>query len=711
MATDNKSSRGSYPQAPISISNEELANASLDALSSNIAVIDTSGKIIMVNEAWRSFALNNGGSGHTLEIGSDYLDVLKRAMESGDPDATKAYQGIVAILAGDIRLFVHEYPCHSPYQERWFLMQATPLAKQGKIYGVVVNHLDITDRHTAERSLQRTEKRFTEIASTIDETIWIRNKEKFIYVNDSFARVWGRSPTALYKDPGEFFAAIHPEDRERIFCEHKKCLDSGQGFKGTYRIIRPDGEVRWIEEREFPVYEDNAAAVRFVGSARDITEQKNLQLKLEEANRVKTDFLNAVSHDLRTPLNAILGFTELLQDSSGLDETQRHYISLSRRAGFRLHGLIDTLLELSRLESGNVQLREELFNLRSFIQEQLELLTLHAEEKGLELVVRIDDDLPEYVYGDDVRFAQVLYNLVINAIKFTDQGSISVHAGVDSNDLVTVAVTDSGPGISAQEQTRIFEPFTQLDQSGSRTLGTGLGLTISRELCRLMGGDLWLESTLGRGSTFYFSADLRATADTPQGDQEQRYGHEAPVSAAKHTPCNREESSPSEQLPGTSSQHTPPSRDGQPANATPEDGYAKEGFHQGVSVLVAEDEPTNALLVQTILEQLGATVILVTDGQQALQKWRQESFDLLLLDVQMPYLDGLQTLEQIRHQEKERNLDRTCIAMLTAHAGEHMRIECEQLGADTFLTKPVQRQDLLAVLRWAGEQRLIDPQS
>ena len=491
----------------------------------------------------------------------------------------------------------------------------------------------------------------------------------------------------------------HPEDRQELAINDKLCLTQTEGLNGTFRIIRPDGEERWVENREFPIYAESGRVRRFVGSARDITEQKNLQLKLEEANRVKTDFLNAVSHDLRTPLNAILGFTELLEKSPGLDKTHHHYLTLVRRAGFRLHGLINTLLELSRLESGNLQIRNEVFNLRRFLGEQIELLTLHAEEKELELNYSIEKEVPEYVHGDEVRFGQVLYNLIINAIKFTRRGEVSVHAGVTNNNQIQIAVTDSGPGISNREQTRIFEPFTQLGDSGSRSLGTGLGLTISRELSRLMGGDLWLRSSEGEGSTFYFSVAL------PPATQEQSHDQKPPDTVAPprndktFTSWGSSEPLDQQNYPGN-----PFTTDNRSAQRKSAQDQADNDIIP-VAALVAEDEPTNALLVQTILEQLGATVTLVADGYEALQEWREGSFELLLLDVQMPHLDGLQTVKAIRHEEISSNWDRTHIAMLTAHAGEHTRTECEQAGADAFLTKPIQRQDLLATLKWVAEER------
>lgn len=706
MSGHHQSSRYFIHGNQIGLGELDLAKASLDALDSNIAVIDTSGTIILVNEAWRNFALNNGGYGQTLEAGGDYLEVVRQASVAGEPYSTRAYNGLRALLTGETRHFKHEYPCHSAHQERWFLMQGTPLIREGRIYGAVLNHLDITERYQAERSLQRSEQRFIEIASTIDEVIWIRTKQQVIYVNDSYTRIWGQSSESLYADPQSFFKAIHPEDRPQVVSNHQQCSEQGHSFTGTYRVIRPDGEIRWIDEREFPVHEESGEVIRFVGSARDITEQKNLQIMLEGANRVKTDFLNSVSHDLRTPLNAILGFTELLEKSSGLDATQRHYLSLCRRAGFRLHGLIDTLLELSRLESGNLQLRDDLFNLRKFLHEQIELLTYHAEEKGLDFSSRLDDDIPEYVHGDEVRFGQILFNLAINAIKFTEHGRVDVHAGLDNNNLIRITVTDSGPGIPPQEQLRIFEPFFQLGSSGSRKLGTGLGLTISRELSRLMGGDLWMESVEGEGSQFSFSVALRPAA-APAQHPAQPSPRSAPETSAEppdqEPPCHA--ASLRAQPRNEASSSAPRRGEDTPCEGTPSEATEREDGLPTISVLVAEDDQTNAMLVQIILEQLGASVSLVPDGQQALKAWREGSFDLLLLDIQMPNLDGQQAVEEIRRQESSQGMERTHIAMLTAHAGEQTRYECEQAGADTFLTKPVQRHDLLATLRWASKKK------
>ncbi|MBK1736227.1 hypothetical protein CKO15_13330, partial [Halorhodospira abdelmalekii] len=381
---------------------------------------------------------------------------------------------------------------------------------------------------------------------------------------------------------------------------------------------------------------------------------------VEEARQRTLDdqrmFLAAVSHDLRTPLNAICGFHDQLAHSD-LDPQQHHYVQLCQAGARTLLGLIDTVLELSRLEAGRVELREEDFDLHLFMDNQLGLLAPLAEQKGLRLEWSLSTELPCRIHGDPVRLGQVLYNLISNALRFTEAGSIDVHVerGSSEGDLL-FTVTDTGAGIPEEDQPHIFDAFRQAGPVLARHEGSGLGLKICKELVELMGGRISVESEPGHGSRFRFTVAMPPALATV-----------APAASA------------------------PPSKVGKVDTGAP--------VGAGLQVLVAEDKPINALLVRNLLEQAGCTKIsCVENGREAIEHWQESRPDLILLDLQMPEMDGREALRQIRAQEAEHELPRTPIALVTAHALEHFQQECFGIGCDAYLHKPLERTELWLLL-------------
>ncbi|WP_200196927.1 PAS domain S-box protein [Halorhodospira abdelmalekii] len=521
--------------------------------------------------------------------------------------------------------------------------------------------VDTTERRRAEEALRESEQRFREMAESIDEVFWVRTADEMLYLNPAYARQTGLPLESTYAHPNNFIDHIHPEDREQIATKIYESAAGGADFDEVFRYIRPDnGELRWFHSRCSPIYGCNGEILRSVGVARDITDRQEALIQLEAANRAKTDFLNAVSHDLRTPLNAIIGFTDLLAESS-LDAAQRRQVELCQAAGCTLLGLIDTLLDLSRLEGGRFVLQNEPFALRAFLSEQMAIVAGQAEEKGLQLEWSVDADVPEPLFGDTIRFSQVLFNLVVNAIKFTERGHVVVRITRYCDRLLQVEVEDSGPGIPIELQQKIFEPFERGTADARRLQGSGLGLAISRELVQMMGGTLRLSSIPGKGSTFRFTAQLIPDSG------------EAVAHRGSNDDCN--------------------------CTAMSEESVSIDG----VRVLVAEDDPTNTLLIQALLERCGAQPTIVEHGQAALEAWQEaeDEFDLILLDVKMPVLDGAQTAQAIRAAEAEQGRPHTPIAMLSAHATAEVRKQCLQSGADTYLTKPIRLDALVELLCWA----------
>jgi len=376
-----------------------------------------------------------------------------------------------------------------------------------------------------------------------------------------------------------------------------------------------------------------------------------------EANRAKSVFLANMSHELRTPLNAVLGFAQLLDRSPVLRGDDRTGLEVIRRSGEHLLGLINDVLSLSKIEAGRLTLQPRPFSLRRMIRGLDAMMRVRADGAGLRLEVRLEGDLPESVRGDEGKLRQVLVNLLGNAIKFTDPA-----AGREGRGRVTLTaswkegrarfeVADTGHGIAAAELATLFEPFVQTESGRKAKEGTGLGLVITREIVRLMDGDLSVASELGEGSTFSFDVAL------PLADEAAR---------AEET-------------------------DGRVVGLA-----AGETARR---VLVADDTPENRLLLQRLLTSVGLEVLLAADGRQAVEAWERERPDLVLMDMRMPVLDGRDATREIRQREsRDPERRRTPIVALTASVFEHERDEILASGADDFLMKPFAEPQLFRIL-------------
>ncbi|OFZ29235.1 MAG: hypothetical protein A2622_07390 [Bdellovibrionales bacterium RIFCSPHIGHO2_01_FULL_40_29] len=383
--------------------------------------------------------------------------------------------------------------------------------------------------------------------------------------------------------------------------------------------------------------------------------RKNLNRE-ETANATKSTFLANISHELRTPLGAILGYADLTLDSSTPDTEKSDYIKTIRNNGAQLLHLVNDLLDLTKVEAGKIELEEVVFNPLLVIQEVVDLLTLDAQKKGLPIYLHLEKQLPSLICTDPTRLRQIITNVLGNAVKFSEVGSIDVRVNCserkNTNDiLMTIEVQDSGPGLSATEKSRLFKPFSQADASVTRKFGgTGLGLNLSRQLARLLGGDLYLAwSQPGVGSRFVFNLPL---------------SHDS--------------------LAKTKSELIPPVE-------IPIKPYS---FNQVFSILVVEDNPDSQFLITKYLKNSGVRVQVAQDGLEALQKVAHTHFDLIFMDVQMPIMDGIQATQLLRQKKFT-----APIIALTAHAMKDDRDRCLAAGFDDYLTKPVERRLLLQKMR------------
>lgn len=378
-------------------------------------------------------------------------------------------------------------------------------------------------------------------------------------------------------------------------------------------------------------------------------ERAEALLLAQRQSNVKNQFLATMSHEMRTPLHGILGLTRMLQGDKPVQPAEK--LALIERAGEHLLTLINDVLDFSKIEAGQTRLSNKDFDLATLIDEVVSLSAPAAAESGLMLISRLHLPRPCMVHGDASRLRQVLHNLVGNAVKFTEVGSVTVIAK-QKGSKVRIAVHDTGVGISAEELPRIFDAFHQADSSFTRRFGgTGLGLTIARELARAMGGDLLCASRHGHGSCFTVTVDMPTVSEA-----------QAPVAA-------------------------PPVAAAQPAELL-----------QG-RVLLAEDNPVNALVAEAALKKMGLTVELVEDGLQAVAAFRAKRPDLVLLDCQMPVMDGFEAARRIRALEGDGGLSRTPVVALTANALQGDREQSLAAGMDDHLAKPFRDEELRAVLQ------------
>lgn len=650
-----------------------------------------------------------------------------------------------------------------------------------------------------ERKLRESERRYAEAEAreraNARLALALQGSKVTIWDFEADASTFDAPPVALLEEAERW----HPDDRPRIL-EAIRAHLAGQtsAFEVEYRAMTSSGNYAWRLSRGVLAREEADAPLRLLGSSLDIEELRRAKQEAEASNRAKGEFLANVSHEIRTPMNAILGMTELVLDTQ-LDDSQRESLRIVKSAGANLLEIINDLLDFSKIEAGKFALDPGDFPLRARIWDVLRALALRAHRKGLELVCDIHPDVPDALIGDSGRLRQILINLVGNAIKFTDHGEVMLLVDLvetrESAALFRFRVRDTGVGIPVSRQTAIFSAFEQEDRSTTRKHGgTGLGLTIAAHLASLMGGTLSVESALGRGSTFSFTACLGLQPNAPsapptspislQGmralivddnavnrtilEQWLRQWNMSPTSvananaaldtllhaAASGTPFPlvlldarmpevdgltlaakiREQEAiracrmvlltsgdrPQDLQPldplGIDAQLLKPiSRDElfnvlrtvmQSADHAQRTSAARSPallaappvpVARRLSVLVAEDNEFNALLMQQLLQRRGHDVRIVNTGLDAIALLDQERFDLLLLDVHMPELDGFGAIARVRARDQARGTHLPVIAV-TARSRAEDRERCLAAGMDGYLDKPIDPHKLWAMV-------------
>jgi len=566
--------------------------------------------------------------------------------------------------------------------ERWLLQKIFPFrTESGQVEGVVVTFTDITIvkeaehrllnlneelerkveertieleneiqvRKEAERRLVQARDHYLKILEEAPVLIWRANIEgKCDWFNSTWLRFTGRTREQEYGDG--WAEGVHPEDLERCVSIWRSAFEKREPFEMEYRLRRHDGEYRWILDAGRPITGLSGEFCGYIGYCFDITERKRFEESLldakksaESADRAKSEFLANMSHEIRTPMNGIMGMTQLLEMTT-LDDEQKMFVEAIKVSSSNLLTLINDILDLSKIEAGKVVLENEPFDLRGTISDVMMMSTYAAHAKGLKIDVQTDPALPSFVKGDQLRVKQILHNLVGNAVKFTPSGGVTIRADLMERHGKTVIIRfqiiDTGIGIDAASLDRIFLPFTQEDGTITRSYGgTGLGLSISSRLAGMMGGSISVESEKGKGSTFTVTLPLSQADD-------------------------------GEDLP-TSSLSSIPRWEGEP-----------------LRILLVEDNRTNIQYEELLLKRMGHEVAVVEDGVACLDMLDRETFDLVLLDIQMPGMNGVEVLRKI--WEKETVNGRHCpVIAVTAYAMRGDRRRFIDAGFDGYVSKPV----------------------
>ena len=502
--------------------------------------------------------------------------------------------------------------------------------------------------------------------------------------------MFGLLPGLVADDTEALFSAVAPDDQRAVIDSLHRSANSLEDWALVFRVQHPDGSLRWRQGQARPERMADGSTI-WHGFMSDATESVEAKARLEQSNetlesqvaqrtqelmlalqqaqlamRSRGDFLAKMSHEIRTPMNTILGMAYLALKATPPDSRSHGYLRRIEAAGRHLLHIIEEILDFSKIDAGKVVLDQEDFDLDQMVRSITDLIESRASEQGLRVQVRVDEDVPRGLHGDPLRLSQVLINFMNNAVKFTTNGVIELRVHVQQEPeppdsepgcRLRFEVEDTGPGIDQEQQSRLFQPFEQGDNSITRQYGgSGLGLVISKQLVQLMNGDIGVRSQPGVGSTFWCTVWLRLAGDT-----------DAAVSAV------------------------PPADDGA---ELPVD----TAVLFGARVLVVDDNPFNCEVALAMLEGVGVQVSIAEDGAQALDMLHQESFDAVLMDVQMPELDGLEATRRLRREPK---LAAVRVIALTANALAEDQRRCREAGMDDVLTKPVEPDRLFATLaRW-----------
>ena len=628
---------------------QRMVVAIIEAAPISLVMVDCDMNVITCSPRWRQTRFLEG------------RDVVGHSLYELVPGISEDWRAVhLKCLAGETIKADRVPMVRANGATEWMQVELAPWRDAaGEIGGLIITSYDVTEMVEALERTERSEERLKLAMEIAEIHVWELDYRRKELIKVGAEENFFTEPKTYNDLARDIWSTIDPRDIPRVQAEWENHVNDGASYHPEYRVVRADDQEVWVHGAVRFLEDENKRPLRLIGAMQNITGRKRSERALvkardeaEAATRAKSAFLATMSHEIRTPLNGVLGMAQAMAMGE-LNDQQRERLDVVRQSGEALLAILNDVLDLSKIEAGKLELEEAEFDIAELARGAHATFAATAQAKGLDFALTVDRNAAGVYRGDSVRVRQILYNLVSNALKFTDHGEVKVSVGrVDSNLVLKVA--DTGIGIAPDKRATLFQKFEQADASTTRRYGgTGLGLSICRDLAELMGGAITIESALGEGATFRAILPLAKMARRPKAP--------APVAV-------------------------------EPAG--PADGRA-------IRVLAAEDNGMNRLVLKTLLNQVGVDPVMVADGRAAVQAWENEPWDLILMDVQMPVMDGPTATGVIRAREKAEGRRRTPIVALTANVMAHQVLEYKTAGMDDFVAKPIEAARLYTVVQTA----------
>lgn len=654
---------------------EERSRLLLESVGEGIFGIDKDGLVNFINPAATRLL------GYQAEelLGREIHQIIHHSRADGSVYPREECPMYQSFSQGTLHIVDDEYLWRKDGTNFPAQYSSVPVVKDDTVAGTVVVFHDITERKKSEETLRRQGERLDMALWGANAGFWDWTVQTGVAIyGDIWSTMLGYAPEELYEQYGNtldrFEKLVHPDDWPQAWEKMQQHLDGETGiYKAEFRMKTADGSWKWILDiGRAPERDAEGKGTRVVGIHLDIDETKKMEMEIlqskqiaEEATQAKSDFLANMSHEIRTPMNAIIGMSHLALQTD-LNRKQKDYVNKIHNAANSLLGIINDILDFSKIEAGKLEMDWAHFKLRDTLDHLAHLITVKTKEKGLELLIDILPDVPNGLVGDSLRLGQILTNLTNNAVKFTDEGEIVIRIEqvASSEEQVTLqfCVSDTGIGMTKEQQGKLFQSFSQADASTTRKYGgTGLGLTISKSLTEMMGGEIWVESSYGEGSTFIFTANFGL-----------------------------------------------PDEQEQPLALQVQD-------LRGIPILFVDDSPAALEILQNIAESLNFQATLAANGEEALDLIRQADqagtpFKLVFMDWIMPGMDGIETSRKIQAEPRLSKVPK--IVMVTAYDRDVMMRQLNEVHIDGHLTKPLSASSLLdatlAAMGYEAQQPICD---